>query len=112
MERVKKLRSKPKVMLVVYKRHSAKCPHKERSYRRCNCPCWAEGTVEGKYFRESLKTQTGREQRTSFANASKAVARTFAESVLRKRPKHSPEMPRLVACGHRACTNTSYCLSS
>lgn len=45
-------------MLVVYKRHSAKCPHKERSYRRCNCPCWAEGTVEGKYFRESLKTRS------------------------------------------------------
>jgi integrase/recombinase XerD len=45
-------------MLAVYKRHSEDCPHKARSYRRCDCPCWAEGTVEGKYYRESLKTRS------------------------------------------------------
>jgi len=45
-------------MLTVYKRHSAGCPHKARSYRRCNCPCWVEGTIEGKYYRESLKTRS------------------------------------------------------
>ena len=45
-------------MLAVYKRHSKGCPHKARSYRRCDCPCWAEGTVEGKYYRESLKTRS------------------------------------------------------
>ena len=45
-------------MLAVYKRHSADCPHKARSYRRCNCPCWAEGTIEGTYYRESLKTRS------------------------------------------------------
>ena len=45
-------------MLAVYKRHSADCPHKARSYRRCNCPCWVEGTIEGKYYRESLKTRS------------------------------------------------------
>jgi integrase/recombinase XerD len=44
-------------MLAIYKRHSDKCPQQSRSYRRCNCPCWVEGTVEGKYFRESLKTR-------------------------------------------------------
>jgi integrase/recombinase XerD len=44
-------------MLAIYKRHSADCPHKSRSYRRCDCPCWAEGTIEGKYYRESLKTR-------------------------------------------------------
>jgi integrase/recombinase XerD len=45
-------------MLAVYKRHSGDCPHRARSYRRCDCPCWAEGTVEGKYYRESLKTRS------------------------------------------------------
>ena len=45
-------------MLTVYKRHSADCPQTSRSYRRCDCPCWAEGTIEGKYFRESLKTRS------------------------------------------------------
>jgi integrase/recombinase XerD len=44
-------------MLTVYKRHSEDCPQTSRSYRRCNCPCWAEGTVEGKYYRTSLKTR-------------------------------------------------------
>jgi integrase/recombinase XerD len=44
-------------MLAIYKRHSADCPQKSRSYRRCDCPCWAEGTIEGKYYRESLKTR-------------------------------------------------------
>lgn len=45
-------------MLAVYRRHSAECPHQERSYRKCGCPCWVEGTVEGKYYRESLKTRS------------------------------------------------------
>jgi integrase/recombinase XerD len=44
-------------MLAIYKRHSAECPQKSRSYRRCDCPCWTEGTVEGRYIRESLKTR-------------------------------------------------------
>ncbi len=44
-------------MLAIYKRHSADCPQKSRSYRRCDCPCWAEGTIEGRYIRESLKTR-------------------------------------------------------
>ena len=45
-------------MLAIYKRHSQKCPQQSRSYRRCDCPCWVEGTIEGKYFRESLKTRS------------------------------------------------------
>jgi integrase/recombinase XerD len=45
-------------VLAVYKRHSPPCPHKSRQYRRCNCPCWIEGTVEGKYHRRSLKTRS------------------------------------------------------
>jgi integrase/recombinase XerD len=44
-------------MLTVYKRHNVACPHRVRSYRRCDCPCWVEGTVEGRYFRESLNTR-------------------------------------------------------
>jgi len=46
-----------RVVLTVYRRHSSKCPQESRRYRRCNCPCWIEGTVEGKYYRESLKTR-------------------------------------------------------
>ena len=45
-------------MLAVYKRHVPPCPQRSRGYRRCNCPCWIEGTVEGKYYRKSLKTRS------------------------------------------------------
>jgi integrase/recombinase XerD len=45
-------------MLSVYRRHSPNCPQKSRRYRRCNCPCWIEGTVEGKYLRQSTKARS------------------------------------------------------
>jgi site-specific recombinase XerD len=45
-------------MLAIYKRHAPACPHKSRQYRRCDCPCWVEGTVEGVYHRKSLKTRS------------------------------------------------------
>lgn len=45
-------------MLSVYRRHSPSCPQKSRRYRRCNCPCWAEGTVEGKSIRRALKVRS------------------------------------------------------
>ncbi len=44
--------------LAVYRRHGLDCNHSSRTYRRCNCPVWTEGTVEGKYFRQSLKTRS------------------------------------------------------
>jgi hypothetical protein len=45
-------------VLAVCKRHVPPCTQKSRGYRRCNCPCWIEGTVEGKYYRKSLKTRS------------------------------------------------------
>ena len=45
-------------MLSIYRRHSPNCPQTSRRYRRCNCPCWAEGTVEGKYYRRALKVRS------------------------------------------------------
>jgi integrase/recombinase XerD len=45
-------------VLAIYKRHTPACPHKSRQYRRCDCPCWVEGTVEGVYHRKSLKTRS------------------------------------------------------
>jgi integrase/recombinase XerD len=44
-------------VLTIYRRHSSNCPQESRRYRRCNCPCWIEGTIEGKYYREALKTR-------------------------------------------------------
>jgi integrase/recombinase XerD len=50
-------RARIPAVLAIYKRHASPCPQKSRQYRRCNCPCWVEGTVEGNYYRKSLKTR-------------------------------------------------------
>src|ERR1700733_14293083 len=45
-------------MLTVYRRHGLRCRQHSRRYRRCTCLCWVEGTLEGKYFRRSLKVRS------------------------------------------------------
>lgn len=45
-------------MLKIYRRHSvANCGRTDRDYRRCNCPIWADGSLNGKRFHKSLKTR-------------------------------------------------------
>jgi hypothetical protein len=36
-------------MLKLYRRHNpARCQHTERTWRRCSCPLWADGSLSGK----------------------------------------------------------------
>lgn len=45
-------------MLKAYRRHNpVKCSHTERSWRRCPCPIWADGTLTGKRYHKALKTR-------------------------------------------------------
>jgi site-specific recombinase XerD len=43
-------------MLTIYRRHVKGCAHKHegRKYRRCRCPIWADGFLNGVEIRESL----------------------------------------------------------
>jgi hypothetical protein len=41
-------------MLTTYRRHTKACPHKSRSYWRCQCPIWVQGTLRGKSIRRAL----------------------------------------------------------
>ena len=43
-------------MLTIYRRHKKSCAHKAegRSYRRCRCPIWVDGTHQSKEIRETL----------------------------------------------------------
>jgi integrase/recombinase XerD len=41
-------------VLTIYRRHSKTCPHKARSYRRCKCNLWVQGTLSGEKIRQSL----------------------------------------------------------
>jgi len=46
-------------MLTLWRRHRSECRHKaDRYFRKCKCAMWCEGTVEGAYRRESLKTRS------------------------------------------------------
>lgn len=44
-------------MLTIYRRHLRKCSHRSegRSYRRCHCPIWVDGFIDGRESRESLR---------------------------------------------------------
>ena len=46
-------------MLTAYRRHGPKCLHRQegRKYRRCRCPIWTDGFLNGAEIRESLKTR-------------------------------------------------------
>jgi len=43
-------------MLTIYRRHVKRCEHKHegRKYRRCRCPIWADGSLNGVEIREAL----------------------------------------------------------
>lgn len=43
-------------MLVLYRRHLAECSHKAkgRTFKRCHCPIWLQGTIAGQPLRKSL----------------------------------------------------------
>jgi len=46
------------MLLSVFTRHTASCKFsKDRACRRCNCPKWVGGQVNGYYFRQSAKTR-------------------------------------------------------
>jgi integrase/recombinase XerD len=46
-------------MLTLYRRHNPTCSKaSDRYWKRCTCPMWAEGTVDGIYVRRSLKTKS------------------------------------------------------
>ncbi len=46
------------MVLKLFRRHTTNCPHREkgRGYRKCGCPLWAEGTLDGSRIRKSLDT--------------------------------------------------------
>jgi len=41
-------------MLTLYRRHLTDCPHTSMRYKRCRCPIWVFGTLDGKRMRQSL----------------------------------------------------------
>jgi site-specific recombinase XerD len=46
-------------MLSLWRRHLKTCPHrsKGRLFRKCGCPIWCDGEIDGKRIRQSLDTR-------------------------------------------------------
>lgn len=49
----------PAGSLALYRRHSRSCPHhaKGRRWTRCNCAVWAQGSLGGKWIKDTLNTR-------------------------------------------------------
>jgi integrase/recombinase XerD len=41
-------------MLTIYRRHRSTCPHHSRKYKKCSCPIWVQGLLDGSPVRYSL----------------------------------------------------------
>jgi integrase/recombinase XerD len=41
-------------MLNLWRRHMKSCPHRSRTYKKCGCPIWVQGTLHGKWLKKSL----------------------------------------------------------
>jgi integrase/recombinase XerD len=57
------IRGKFPAVLSISRRHSAaKCKQTSRTFRRCSCPIYCDGTLNGKRIKKSLKTRNWRAQ--------------------------------------------------
>ena len=73
-------------MLTPWRRHTPKCKHrhKGRDYTKCHCPIWADGTLDGKRFRRSLKTRDWARVRRKLAaleSPDRPIEKPMAEAV-------------------------------
>jgi len=41
-------------MLNLWRRHLQSCPHRVRTYKKCSCPIWVQGTLRGTWMKRSL----------------------------------------------------------
>jgi integrase/recombinase XerD len=79
-------------MLINYRRHTKRCPHRNegRKYRRCKCPIWVDGVLNGKEIRQSLRTK-------NWEKGQEELRRIEAQGTVRQEEK--PErLLLIVAC--------------
>lgn len=76
-------------MLTLYRRHLKRCSKTDdRYWKRCSCPMWVEGTVNGSYIRRSLHT-------ASWERA-QGLAHEIESADDPKTPPKKPEQPTTI----------------
>ena len=74
-------------MLAIYRRHQGPCKFAaDRVSKKCRCPLWATGTLNGRPYRKTLKTR-------SFDTAQRVVREL-------ENGKHEKEPPKIVTIRH------------
>ena len=71
-------------MLQIYRRHLKSCSHTSRSYRRCPCPIWVQGTLGGETIRRAMDV-TSIEAASNLVAQWNAAGRRLADGDLRLR---------------------------
>ncbi len=71
-------------MLTVYTRHHPECKNaSDKTWRRCNCPKWIWGSLNGKFLRQSARThswEVAEELRQQLIESAAMPSRTAAET--------------------------------
>ena len=69
-------------MLTIYRRHRKKCKQRidGRGYRRCLCPRWVDGSLNGIEIRKSLRIR-------DWQRAQGVVQLTLADPVIGQHPR-------------------------
>jgi integrase/recombinase XerD len=74
-------------MLGIFRRHQKRCDHRKegRKYRRCHCPVWVDGWLNGEEIHKSLRTRDWQKAqgivRESEADGERKVETTQSEPV-------------------------------
>jgi len=64
------------MLLFIFTRHSTGCKFsRDRACRRCNCPKWVGGQINGYYFRQSAKTRQWAEAESVRLQLEEALAK-------------------------------------
>ena len=71
--------------IVIYRRHSADCPHRDERYHpRCGCPLWGQYQYQGGQRKKSLNTRSWSKAQTN----AKALEKKL-EALLEGKPVHT-----------------------
>jgi hypothetical protein len=87
-------------MLKLWRRHLPECPHidKGRTWVKCACPIWVDGSLDGRRVRHSLDT-------LNWQRANQIVHDMESDLVVVKNSSISDAVPMFISDCERACSH-------
>jgi hypothetical protein len=78
-------------MLTIYRRHGKACPHHSRTYRRCSCPIWIQGTLGNQSIRQAMDL-TSWDAAETIVDEPRKAGKIGAEGQKKKTPREAVEL--------------------